>query len=403
MTRLFKTILALVPFFLISNSYAKEKLIIWEDTGKAHGIEKAIKAFEKKYNCDIEVEQSEYVTHIPQMNEAHNQGKKTPDVIMLPADRLGDAAKNNWIIPLDFMQQDAQRYIPSAIHALTYNNKIYAMPRSVETMVIYYNQDLLKYPFENFSDYIEFSKAQKAKGQYGVIGKWDVFYFAYGFFAGYGGYIFKDIGNGKLDPSDIGLNNAGGVQGLEFVSKVVKQILPPSVIGDSGWSEVTNLFIQGKAAALISGPWELDNFAKSNLNYGVAPLGKLPNGQYFNPLLGYRAYAISSYSKNKDLASKFLQFINEGSYALTRYNEIHEIPPIKDIMDMPVIQNDDFANAVLTQALNATPMPTIPQMAAVWDPMNSALAEVIAGKKSAKEALDDAVEQIKDTINSTVY
>ena len=73
---------------------------------------------------------------------------------MQPADRLGDAAKNDFIIPLDFMEKDKARYLPSAITSLSYNNQIYAMPRSVETLVIYYNQDLLKYPFENFDDYI---------------------------------------------------------------------------------------------------------------------------------------------------------------------------------------------------------------------------------------------------------
>lgn len=60
----------------------------------------------------------------------------------------------------------------------------------METMVVYYNQDLIKYPFRHFEDYYKLSKELKAKGNYGIIGKWDFIYFAYGFLKGYGGYIF---------------------------------------------------------------------------------------------------------------------------------------------------------------------------------------------------------------------
>ena len=394
------TAIASLALLFCTQAVAKDKLIVWEDTGKAHGIEKAIKAFETQYNCDVEIHQSEYVEHINDQQKALSAGKPTPDVLMLPADRLGDAAKNGFIIPLDFMEKDKARYLPSAITSLSYNHQIYAMPRSVETLVIYYNQDLLKYPFENFDDYIKFSKEQKKEGRYGVIGKLDVFYFSYGFIGGYGAYIFKDVGNGKLDPNNLGLNNDGAVKGLEFLAKLVNTTLPKSILGNDGWGNLNKLFIEGKAAAIITGPWELDNFAKTNLNYGVAPLGKLPNGKYFSPLLSYRAYAVSSFSKNKELAKKFLQFINQSEYALNRYSEIHEIPPIVEIMNMPVIQNDDFANAVLTQALHATPMPTIPQMQAVWAPMDQALNDAISGKKSAKQALQDATDTIKNAINA---
>ena len=116
------TAIATLALLFCTQAVAKDKLIVWEDTGKAHGIEKAIKAFEAQYNCEIEIHQSEYVEHINDQQKALSAGKPTPDVLMLPADRLGDAAKNDFIIPLDFMEKDKARYLPSAITSLSYHN-----------------------------------------------------------------------------------------------------------------------------------------------------------------------------------------------------------------------------------------------------------------------------------------
>lgn len=56
----------------------------------------------------------------------------------------------------------------------------------------------------------------------------------------------------------------------------------------------------------------------------------------------------------------------------------------------PIINNDDFANAIAVQALNAEPIPSIPEMALVWDPMNVAIYDIVTGKASAENALNKA-------------
>ena len=42
----------------------------------------------------------------------------------------------------------------------------------------------------------------------------------------------------------------------------------------------------------------------------------------------------------------------------------------------------------------------IPVMQAVWAPMDQALNDAISGKKSAKQALQDATDTIKNAINA---
>lgn len=317
---------------------------------------------------------------------------------MLPADRLGDAAQKGLITPLNFMVSDRDIYLDSAVAAFTYNGQIFACPRSVETMVVYYNQDLMDYPFETMDEYYNFSIAMKNQGKNGVIGKWDNVYFVYGFIRGFGGYVFGKNGDGSLNPHDIGMNNSGAVMGADYLKNFVMNALPREVLGDGGWGALGQLFGSGRAAAIITGPWELEGIAKSGINYGVAPLPKLPNGNYMCPFLGFRGYVITKFSKNHDLAEKFLRYINQNQYALKRYEGIHEIPPVKSVMADSLIKNDDFANAVSVQALNAEPMPSIPEMAQVWGPMNDAISDIVTGKVPTKQALDDGVAKIKAAI-----
>lgn len=66
-----------------------------------------------------------------------------------------------------------------------------------------------------------------------------------------------------------------------------------------------NYFKEGKAAAVISGPWALGDYAKSGVDYGVAPLPILPNGQAMRPFYGAKGYVISSKQRIKILQKSF--------------------------------------------------------------------------------------------------
>ena len=396
------SLLSTILSTLIPVSYAQCSLEVWEDENKANGIKEAVSAFEEETGCTVKISESPYVNHINVMLDAkETKAVPLPDIVMLPADRMGDAAKNKLIRPLSFMQKAKERYLLSSIKSFTYKGEIYACPRSVETMVIYYNQDLLKYPFEFMEDYYNFSKEIKKQGKYGIISKWDTIYYAYGFLSGYGGYCFKQKEDGSLDPNDIGLDNDGAIAGTEYLRKFIDNTVPKSILGDDGYAEIDKLFVTGKVAAVINGPWALDDYAKSGLNYGVAPLPKLPNGEYAHPFLGFRGYAVTTFAKDVALAEKFLRFINQDEFALKRYENIHEIPPLKTIMHNPLILNDDFASAVAMQAMHAEPTPSIPEMAKIWEPMNNALSEALTTKGSIKDALVKGANKAREDIKNS--
>ena len=171
-------------------------------------------------------------------------------------------------------------------------------------------------------------------------------------------------------------------------------LFPAGIVGETGANAIDSLFTEKKAAAVITGPWSFQPYKDAGVNYGVAPLPTLPNGEHMRSFLGVKGYSISTYCKQKELAQQFIEFINQPEYAKVRFEKTGEIPPLKALIDDPLIKDDEKSRAVAIQAGFATPMPSVPEMQEVWTPANSALQLGVTGKQDVKAALEGAVKNI---------
>lgn len=376
---------------LVSSAYGTETLVLWEDYQKSAAIEQAITTFENKNDCRIIVK--EY-SGVYQFGEYLNTDSK-PDIFIIQSDKTQEAVNMGLIESLEFMDTDRKGYTDLSVKPFEVNGKIYAAPRSIDSMVVFYNKDIMEKPFETFDEYIEFAQKRKEKGLYGLIGKFDQFFLAYGVIAGFGGYTFSLSEDGSCNENDIGLNNKGAVRALEFIRDYTDNYVPRSLLTNRGWDEMDNLFIERKAAAVISGPWSIKKYKEAGINYGISTLPLLNNGEHFIPFYGVKGYAVSSESKHKDLAKKLIRHLNHPVYAMARYASIGELPPVNAVINNPLIINEELANAVYEQTILADQIPSIVRMGKVWDLMNTCLYQVITGKKGAQEAADEAVAKIK--------
>lgn len=68
-------------------------------------------------------------------------------------------------------------------------------------------------------------------------------------------------------------------------------------------------FVKGKAAAILGGPWSAANYKEAKINYGVAKIPTLNNGKEYSPFAGGKGWVVSNYSKNKDVAQKWLDYV----------------------------------------------------------------------------------------------
>ena len=380
--------------------HAAQQLNVWEDIKKSSGIKDAVSDFEKQYDVKVNVQEMPYAQQLEKLRLDGPAGIG-PDVLVIPNDQLGGAVVQGLLTPLNMAAGATEQYTPASINAFKMDNVLYGVPKAVETLVLIYNKDLIDKPLDSLQAWHDFSKQQRAKDQYGLLAKFDQIYYSWGAIEPMGGYIFGKNDKGGYNPQDVGLNKPGAVEAVTFLKKFyADNVFPAGIIGDNGLNAIDSLFTEKKAAAVINGPWAFQPYEAAGINYGVAPLPTLPDGKPMSSFLGVKGYVVSTWSKDKALAQKFIEFINQPQYVKTRYVATREIPPLTAMIDDPLIKNDEKASAVAVQAARASAMPGIPEMGEVWGPANAALELSLTGKQDPKAALDGAEKQVQMQIEA---
>lgn len=396
------TALVLMSLSLSSQAVraAEGQLLVWEDIKKSSGISDAVKDFEKENNVKVVVQETPYAQQTEKLRLDGPAGIG-PDVVVIPNDQLGTAVVQGLLAPLTLDKAFTDSFTPSAINAFQLKGQTYGVPKAVETLVLIYNKDLLPQAPATLDEYYSLSKAERAKGKYGLLAKFDEVYYAYGAMASMGGYIFGKDAKGEINVEDIGLNKPGSVEAITYLKKFYADgLFPAGIVGDNGLNAIDSLFTEKKAAAVITGPWAFQPYEAAGINYGVKALPLLPNGKPMSSFLGVKGYAVSTYSKQKPLAEKFITFINQPKYAKVRYEVTKEIPALTALVNDPMIKNDEKANAVAEQSTRATAMPGVPEMQEVWGPANNGIQLGVTGKQPVDAALNDAVKNIQMQIEA---
>lgn len=281
---------------------ATERLVVWEDVGRASTIASAVKDFEKIYDCDVDVlEKPMY--HQVELLEKQGPKGEGPDVVVLASDMVGVAKDKNLISQIHFMQVENSQYLPNSIASVTFDGELYSVPKTIETLILFYNKDLLKEPPTTLEEYVDLSKKLRKKGKYGLLAKWELFYTTYALMNGYGAYIFRTDNDGTINLNSYGLDTDGAVESLKVLRKMSKaDLVYDCLSGVDGYNRMYELFSSKKAIAVINGPWAIEDYLKAGINFGITTLPTLPNGNPMAGFLGTKGYSISKWSTHKDLA-----------------------------------------------------------------------------------------------------
>ncbi|RLL46708.1 extracellular solute-binding protein [Oceanobacillus piezotolerans] len=374
-----------------------EKLVVWEDKDKGIGLDAAIASFEEEFGIPVEYREMDMATEIREQLRLDGPTGQGPDVVTLPHDQIGQVVIEGLIAPLEVEETVTGIYTESSIAAQTYDGKLYGLPKATETPVFIYNKELMPEPVATFDELFKFSKEMAGTDQYGFLALWDNFYFGNSIMQGHGGYVFGGE-DGVQDSQDIGVNNEGAVEGAAYIQQWYEEIFPSGIIGESGGSAKDGLFQEGKVASVMDGPWAFQGLNEIGMDYGVTPLPTLPNGEYPITFMGVKGWHVSNFSQNKEWATILVEWIANEENAKIRFEETKEIPPVKTLIDDPIIAEDEGAQAVAIQSERAIPMPNIPEMAEVWEPMAQALQLIATGDSEPQEALEEAHSTISSQI-----
>ena len=177
---------------------------------------------------------------------------------------LTDMVKNSDVINID-------DYYPGPVESATWDGKLYGVPKSTNTIALFYNEDMFKAagidePPQTWDELYEDASAltNSDDGVYGL---------AFSAQANEEGTFqflpWVQMAGGSWDD----VNGPGAVEALTLWKKILDNgLASPDTISRSQWDS-TSTFISGNAAMAISGPWELDRMVReADFNWNVALL-----------------------------------------------------------------------------------------------------------------------------------
>ncbi|MBY5021174.1 extracellular solute-binding protein [Streptococcus suis] len=377
---------------------SSKTLTVYVDEGYKEYIEAAATEFEKENDVDVTVKTGDALTGLDNLS-LDNQSGSAPDVMMAPYDRVGSLGSEGQLSEVTLAETSKVDETTTAL--VTNDGKVYGSPAVIETLVLYYNKDLITEAPKTFAELETLAKDSKYafEGESGkttaFLADWTNFYYTYGLLAGYGGYVFGDNGT---DASDVGLANEGAIKAIEY-AKTWYEKWPQGLQDSTAANNLINTqFTEGKAAAIIEGPWKAASYKEAGVNYGVATIPTLANGNAYEAFGGGKAWVIPTGSQNPEMAQKFVDYLTSTEQQQALYDATNEVPANTEAREYAVGKKDELTTAVIEQFANAQPMPNISEMSTVWEPAANMLFDAASGAKDAKTAATDAVALIKDTI-----
>lgn len=293
--------------------------MIW-DVFQQPGMEQMVDAYVKDNpNVSIEVQTvnwDEYWTKL----EAAATSKSLPDIFWMHTNEFMKYATTKRLADLTNLYADPEYYnnnFPDGlVKNVSYDGKIYGVPKDWDTIALAYNVDLFKqadvsFPDETWTWETVIENAQKIKEKTG----------AWGFLAplddqsGYlnlvkqaGGYIIDKEGkkSGFTDPA-----TKKGIETWISLQKDYNFSPDQSTFAET---DAGSLFVAGKGAMILLGSWNVAPYLRdySDLNWDVAVIPKMSDpvsgdgrGTIYNGL----SYATGADNKNLDTVKDFLKFL----------------------------------------------------------------------------------------------
>ena len=351
------------------------KIVIWADADRKPAVEQVAGAWARSKGATVEVVQKDFGQIRSQLTTV--AADTAPDVIVGAHDWVGELGANGSVLPLSPSAATRKQFPAYALNSFSYGTavkKLYGMPVALENVALITNTRLAKVP-TSFADLERQALAVKkrTKAQVGLAvqqGSGGDAFHMYPFFSGLGGYIFGTNKAGNLDPSDIGIANPRFLKNAALIDRWNKSGLIRSQVGAD---QAKSLFLTGKVAYYVTGPWFVSDIKKAGVRYSISAFPPIVQGIRAVPFLGVQGFMVTKFSSThgveslaKDLVATYMAR-PASQLALAAANGRF---PANTTAAAQV--KDPDLRAFGRASVGGVPMPNIPQMASVWGDLGAA-------------------------------
>ena len=372
-------------------------------------LTEAIKAFEEQ-NPEIKVKLD--LAPFDQLMETIeiklSAKSKDVDALFVDSPLVMNYSVKGYLAPLDELidEEATQKWTPSAVNSVTYNNQLVAAPMNSSSQVLYYNKELFEkngipFPDENtrmtWEEVVELAKKLTADHVYGF--SFEQISKAYQMLALSDSLGVKMISEDGLTATGYS-NSPEAAQAFQFYGDLFnKHQISPKIRKE----ESLDYFTSGKVAMYLATNQNMPKIRDSGLDFGVT-LHPYFAGEKVATPTGAWNLGVSQFSEKKEAAAKLVEFLTLGEGARIIFEVGGTLPPQIELLD--AISTDPkyeaFPDSILLMAAKesletAVARPMTPGYLEWESNMNKAFDDIKNGAVPQK-ALDQAVSIIDNQL-----
>lgn len=367
----------------------KHTLVVWINGDKAYtALAEIGRTFEAATGVRVIVETPENPTD--KFVQAARSGGG-PDIFFWAHDRIDELADAGLLRPVDLNPAFRSQYLDAGWAAVSHRGRVWGYPVALECVGLIHNKAILPDPPTTLEGYLDLIEPMRARGHRPILFEYGNAYFSWGLLAAGDGYVFGRKPDGSYDLSNVGVDRAGVIEGLDLLVKLVDA---GAMARGAGYADMESAMNAGKLGAMVSGPWAWGTLRKNNIDFGVAPLPSV-GGRRAKPFIGVLAGLLNRSSDKTDLAIEFLEHYVLTDAGLRAMNDDVPlgVPALSSLAD--ALSSDPLIAGTLANVLQGEPMPNVPEMGRFWSAMGPAIATATNGQATPQNALQLAARQMR--------
>ena len=372
-------------------SGGSKKLVIWHD--KEDAVIAALQDYLSTAVPDLEIVFEKKTSLTDSLKLVGNDPGAAPDLFLFAHDKIGVFAEMGILAPVEPMLEEGtlDTFLPMTLSAASYKGTLYQLPLYFETLLFMYNR---KYMLESdvpatTEALYRYMEDNTGRGRYGFVEQHSTAYYAAAWIHGFGGSIIDS--SGTPFPEEQTVTDA-----LQYHLKFV-ELMP----GETEYSTVNTLFLEGKADATIGGPWMVPSARAAGIDLGIAPMPTVDEtGLSLAPYSGVQGIHVLKYAAEKkhDAVVSLLSALSQPEIGTALALASGCAPANSACYSDARVADDPLVQAMRATAEIAVPMPNIPEMDVMWTVVSNLLTDVNLSGKDIASSFQAAKAQAQSLI-----
>ncbi|MGN6598494.1 MAG: ABC transporter substrate-binding protein [Actinomycetes bacterium] len=334
------------------------------------------------------------------------KGGSAADVFWMNIPNLKKFANGGVLMPIDAYVKrdnvDLNNYVPAVMDAYKFKGHVYALPKDVDSIALWYNKDLFKaagvdFPTADWTWDDLTSAAQKltdpSKGVYGIAAPAEDQ-------ANYDNTILQAGGNiMSPDGKKSGLDSPEAIRGLRLWVDLINKYHASPTLQQMTDTDPEQMFTSGKVAMYYGGSWTVLDMKAVPEAKKFADVAPMPHDAQRYSVSNGLGMVINSKTKHPDAAWQWVKFLGGKKAAEIQAETGTVIPAYKGMADAWVKSSPEFNLQVFVDQLQyAKPLPSSIDTPAWRDATAAELAKAWAGTQSVEDAAKKAAQIMNDAL-----